>query len=57
MLHGRADTAVPAAVFAATAADITDVVIDGRVIVRDGQHHAIDVADELSRSISEVMDR
>ena len=36
---GAADgLALEAAVFAATAADITDVVISGRDVVRDGVH-------------------
>lgn len=39
------------AVFAATAADVTDVVIDGRHVVRDGRHRALQVADELSATI------
>ncbi|MFK3980010.1 formimidoylglutamate deiminase [Micromonospora sp. NPDC050397] len=48
--------AVPAAgaFFAATAADVTDVLVDGRVVVRDGRHVSIDVAAELARSIGEL---
>jgi formiminoglutamate deiminase len=42
-----AEHALEAAVFAATAADVHHVVVGGRVVVRDGQHTAIDVVDEL----------
>ena len=50
---GAADAvALEAAVFAATAADVTDVVISGRDVVRDGVHLLVpDVPGELSRSI------
>jgi cytosine/adenosine deaminase-related metal-dependent hydrolase len=48
--------AVEAAVFAAMAADITDVHVDGRQIVSDRQHHSIDVGAELDASIKELMD-
>ena len=48
--------AVEAAVFAASAADITNVVVDGRAVVTDGQHVSIDVAGELASSIHELMD-
>jgi formiminoglutamate deiminase len=42
----------PAVVFAAGAADVSHVVVDGRVIVRDGVHTSRgDVAAELSRAI------
>lgn len=45
----------PAGVFfAATAADVTDVLVDGRVVVRDGRHVRLDVAAELGRSIGQV---
>jgi formiminoglutamate deiminase len=40
-----------AAVFAAGAADVTSVVVDGRVVVHDGRHQTIDVARELRESI------
>jgi formiminoglutamate deiminase len=47
-----AGRALEAAVFAASAADITDVVISGRDVVRDGTHLLVpDVPGELSRSI------
>jgi formiminoglutamate deiminase len=42
------------AFFAATAADVTDVLVDGRVVVRDGRHVSIDVPAALRRSIQEV---
>ncbi|RKR90510.1 formiminoglutamate deiminase [Micromonospora pisi] len=42
------------AFFAATAADVTDVLVDGRVVVRDGRHVSVDVAAELGRSIRGV---
>jgi formiminoglutamate deiminase len=44
-----------AVVFAATAADVTHVVVDGRVVVRDG-HHALvgDVARALSEAVEAV---
>jgi len=54
---GAADgLALEAAVFAASAADITDVVISGRDVVRDGVHLLVpDVPGELSRSIRAVL--
>ena len=44
-------------VFAASAGDVTDVVVDGRRIVTDGRHVEIDVAAELHAAITELMDR
>jgi cytosine/adenosine deaminase-related metal-dependent hydrolase len=42
----------PAAiVFAATAADVAHVVVDGRVVVRDGRHVSIDVVPALADAI------
>jgi formiminoglutamate deiminase len=41
----------PAIVFTAGAADVSHVVADGRVVVRDGVHVSVDVAAELTRSI------
>jgi formiminoglutamate deiminase len=49
------DVAVAALVFAATSADVTDVVIDGRHLVADGRHSTIDVAAELTAAIAEVV--
>lgn len=43
-------------VFAASAADVTDVVVDGRVVVADRRHRGIDdVGASLAASISELM--
>ncbi|MFD0823031.1 formimidoylglutamate deiminase, partial [Micromonospora zhanjiangensis] len=44
---------VPAAgaVFAATAADVTDVLVDGRPVVRAGRHLGVDVPAELRAAI------
>ena len=47
----RADHALAAVVFAATAVDVTDVVVAGERVVRDGRHRSIDVVDELDGSI------
>jgi formiminoglutamate deiminase len=47
--------AAEAAVFAATAADVRNVVIGGRDVVRDGIHLLIDVPGELARSIRAVL--
>jgi len=40
-------------VFAATAADVTHVVVGGTVVVRDGAHTRIDVAAELARELAD----
>jgi formiminoglutamate deiminase len=51
---GSADPAA-AAVFAASAADVTDVMVDGVVVVRDGAHELVpDPAGDLTRSIAAV---
>jgi formiminoglutamate deiminase len=44
-----------AAVFAAGAADVTHVLVDGRPVVRDGRHATLDVARELSTTIAAVL--
>jgi formiminoglutamate deiminase len=49
---GTDPIATPA--FAATAADVTHVVVDGRIIVRDGAHTSIDVGAALSTAIAAV---
>jgi cytosine/adenosine deaminase-related metal-dependent hydrolase len=54
---GRDADAIEATVFAASASDVTDVVVDGRRIVTDGRHVEIDVAAELHAAITELMDR
>jgi cytosine/adenosine deaminase-related metal-dependent hydrolase len=41
-----------AVVFAATAADVTDVVVDGRPVVHDGRHTAIDVGPALRGALT-----
>jgi formiminoglutamate deiminase len=44
-------------VFAATAADVTDVVVDGRVVVADRRHRGVeDVGGALAESISGLME-
>ncbi len=48
--------ATEAAVFAATAGDVTSVIVDGRVVVDDGHHLGIDVGRELHAAIASVMD-
>jgi formiminoglutamate deiminase len=53
---GGAGFAAEAAVFAATAADVRDVVIGGRDVVRDGVHLLVpDVPGELSAAISALL--
>ncbi len=44
-----------AALFAAGAADVTDVMIDGVAVVTDRNHQRIDVAAELESTIEEVL--
>ncbi len=46
------DTAAASLVFAAAAADVTNVIVGGEFVVRDGKHVSLDVADELRRSIA-----
>lgn len=44
-------------VFAASAADVTDVVIGGRQVVTEGRHTAFpDIGDALAQSVSSIMD-
>jgi formiminoglutamate deiminase len=50
------DVALEAIVFAASAADVTDVVVGGEPAVRDGQHLRIDVATELRASIADLVE-
>ncbi|WP_433163390.1 formimidoylglutamate deiminase [Kribbella sp. CA-247076] len=45
---------VETAVFAASAADVIDVVVGGRQVVADGNHVKLDVAAELAASIAAV---
>jgi formiminoglutamate deiminase len=48
------DDPVPMLVAAATAADVTDVVVGGRHLVRGGAHTTLDVAAELRAAIAAV---
>jgi formiminoglutamate deiminase len=50
------DTAIDAAVFAASAADVTNVLIDGDEVVVDGRHRKIDVPRELDEAVRAVME-
>ena len=43
------------AIFAVTAADVSSVLVDGRVVVRDGRHVAIDVPAALGASVRAVL--
>jgi formiminoglutamate deiminase len=51
----RPDTLLESVLFGATAADVRDVVVAGRRIVRDGRHTTIDVARELDAAIGAVL--
>ena len=54
-LAGVADEVlVDALVFAGAAADVRDVVVGGRFVVRGGEHLALDVPRELTRAIGAV---
>jgi formiminoglutamate deiminase len=46
---------LPAAVFAASAADVTHVLVDGRPVVRDRHHATLDVPRELAAAIRAVL--
>jgi cytosine/adenosine deaminase-related metal-dependent hydrolase len=46
------DHALESVVFAATAADVRDVIVGGRFVVRDGVHLDFDVAAELGAAIA-----
>ncbi len=48
---------LPAVVFAATAADVTHVVVDGVPVVEDGRHLRIDAPNELRATIAQIMER
>ena len=47
-----AETAADTVLFAADAADVTDVVVDGRVVVRDGKHVLGDIGRLLAAAIA-----
>jgi formiminoglutamate deiminase len=51
----RAETLLESVLFAATAADVRDVVVGGRRIVRDGRHVSLDVPRELAQAIGAVL--
>jgi formiminoglutamate deiminase len=46
------ETAAASLVFAATAADVTNVIVGGDFVVKDGRHVKLDVAEELRRSLA-----
>jgi formiminoglutamate deiminase len=50
----RSHELIDAAVFAATASDVTDVMVGGRSVVRDGHHLSIDTGAELRQAIAAV---
>ena len=55
--HGPTATALETVIFAATAADVRDVVVGGRDVVRDGRHLLVqDVAGALTAAIRAVGD-
>ena len=49
-----ADSALAATIFGASSADVHNLVVGGRTVVRDGRHTTIDVAAELAAAITEV---
>jgi formiminoglutamate deiminase len=48
------DTAAASIVFSATAADVTNVIVGGEFVVRDGRHVSLDIAAELRSSIANL---
>ncbi len=52
---GAGDHAVERVIFAATAADVTDVVVGGETVVAEGRHLAVgDVGEALTRALARV---
>jgi formiminoglutamate deiminase len=51
------ENALDALVFAASAADVWHVIVDGREVVRDGRHQTIDVARELHEAVLRAVAR
>jgi cytosine/adenosine deaminase-related metal-dependent hydrolase len=49
----RADL-IDAVVFAGAAGDVSDVVVAGELIVRDGAHRSLDVGNELASAVAAV---
>ena len=55
-LAGAAEaTALESVIFAGTAADVRDVVVGGRDVVRDGQHLRVDVPAALAAAIGPLL--
>jgi len=54
MAGARHGDPVATLVFAGAAADVCDVMVGGRFIVRDGRHGALDVPRELASALAEV---
>ncbi len=50
----EAETAMASVLFSASAADVTDLVVAGEVVVRDRTHVSVDVAHELAEAVREV---
>jgi formiminoglutamate deiminase len=50
-----ADSALPSAVFAATATDVRHLLVDGNEIVTDGRHATVDVPRELEEAVRSVV--
>ena len=48
------ETLLDAVVFAGTAADVSDVIVDGSFVVRGGEHVKIDVARELAAVVGSL---
>jgi formiminoglutamate deiminase len=48
------ENAVQALVFAGMSADVSDVLVGGRFVVRDGAHTSLDVAQEMSHAIAGI---
>jgi formiminoglutamate deiminase len=48
----RPEETIPSVVFAAAAADVRDVMVGGRWVVRDGEHVTLDVAAELRAAMT-----
>ena len=50
------DATAETVVFAASAGDVTDVIVDGRVVVADRAHVRVDPVADLCSAISDLMD-
>ena len=51
----RPETLLESVLFAGTAADVRDVVVGGRRVVREGRHVSLDVPRELDEAIGAVL--